>query len=839
MHQYKQITLKFQAFLCLAFISQALVSANQPNLINEQNIQTQSQSNTQQLKQNNASASSIEQIKLAKADDTKSESKPQDSSPNTSDNTDYTGEPRSAHRLDSVVTTAGGFAQNLTLAPASISVVDPKDILTRPVRDIAEAISLVPGVDIDNGVGKTGGYGISIRGMGQAYTLILVDGKRINGSSQDSTFPNGFGESITSFMPPITAIERIEVIRGPASTLYGSDAIGGVVNIITKKNFDKWGASVTYDYTLQESPKFGNSQSISIFTAGPLNQAKSFGLMLRGRQYTRDFVPATDLETFRTSSGTAGQAVRNTIVGLAMGKIWNLGGRLLWNDGKDPKESSWSNSKHSAYLDIDFGHQIYDNSTGLLGSYNKNGNIQPPEAQSGYTSKYNIYRANVIANHDATFLDTDEGLMRKFIMNNSIQYNITGNPNRYITKDSIPNNTNNDQVVNGFRSGDSRDITNHDFIIDHKTNIFFHFGDKFGAKTSFGARYWLNVFKDNLLAIGGAKTQIYQHIGALFAESEFALWDDLFITVGARGNFNSKFGANISPRLYLAYNAIDEWLTIKGGVSTGYKTPALSDLTPGTVGLTRQGRVPIFGNPDLKPESSINYELSFLSDNDYFNASLTGFFIDFNDKIVSTGIIQNGQFVPGANVTCSSTDGCQSRINAQRAISYGFEIYGALNPIDVGYGEITLNAAYTLNQTKIIEGKTGRGQQLTDVPLHNFNAAIFWNTQKFGVFIRGEFKAGHHRGLYRTASGNADADKQIAVLGEFFKPYYLVHLGANVNITKGLRVNLGIYNLFNFNFVDFQPVSGLGTNNMTTTFFNNYNYIREGRRYYLSATYEF
>ena len=113
--------------------------------------------------------------------------------------------------------TASGFEQDLNIAPASISVVTPQDIQSRPVRDLAEALANVPGVSIDSGVTKTGGYGISIRGMGTAYTLILIDGKRVNADS--STFPNGFGDSVTSFMPPLSAIERIEVIRGPASTL--------------------------------------------------------------------------------------------------------------------------------------------------------------------------------------------------------------------------------------------------------------------------------------------------------------------------------------------------------------------------------------------------------------------------------------------------------------------------------------------------------------------------------------------------------------------------------------------------------------------------------------------
>ena len=110
------------------------------------------------------------------------------------------------------VVTASGFHQSHLLAPASISVVSPQDIASRPVRDLAEALANVPGVSIDASVSKTGGYGISIRGMPSSYTLVLIDGKRVNADS--SLFPNGFGDSTTSFMPPLSMIEKIEVVRG-------------------------------------------------------------------------------------------------------------------------------------------------------------------------------------------------------------------------------------------------------------------------------------------------------------------------------------------------------------------------------------------------------------------------------------------------------------------------------------------------------------------------------------------------------------------------------------------------------------------------------------------------
>lgn len=147
-----------------------------------------------------------------------------------------------------VVTSATGYEQKITDAPASISVISQEDLQKKKYSNLAEAIEDVEGVDVRDGEGKTGGLNISIRGMGSANTLILIDGRRQNSSG--STTPNGFGESSNNFLPPLAAIERIEVIRGPMSTLYGSDAMGGVVNIITKKVANEWSGAINVDQTL-------------------------------------------------------------------------------------------------------------------------------------------------------------------------------------------------------------------------------------------------------------------------------------------------------------------------------------------------------------------------------------------------------------------------------------------------------------------------------------------------------------------------------------------------------------------------------------------------------------
>ncbi len=147
--------------------------------------------------------------------------------------------------LEKIVVTASGTAQMLKEAPASISVLDKEDLSERFYRDLTDAMTDIPGVIVTGGGDRED---ISLRGMGSQYTLILVDGQR---QSSRETRPNSDGPGVEgAWIPPLSAIERIEVIRGPMSSLYGSDAIGGVINIITSKTPDAWRGEVRLDATI-------------------------------------------------------------------------------------------------------------------------------------------------------------------------------------------------------------------------------------------------------------------------------------------------------------------------------------------------------------------------------------------------------------------------------------------------------------------------------------------------------------------------------------------------------------------------------------------------------------
>ncbi|AMO82666.1 catecholate siderophore receptor CirA [Obesumbacterium proteus] len=164
---------------------------------------------------------------------------------------------------DVMVVTASATEQNLKDAPASISVITREDLAKKPIQNLKDILQEVPGVQLTNEGDNR--KGVSIRGLDSSYTLILVDGKRV--SSRTAVFRHN--DYDLSWVPA-EAIERIEVVRGPMSSLYGSDALGGVVNIITRKVGKEWHGSLSADSTIQEHRDRGDSYNGSFYTSGPL-----------------------------------------------------------------------------------------------------------------------------------------------------------------------------------------------------------------------------------------------------------------------------------------------------------------------------------------------------------------------------------------------------------------------------------------------------------------------------------------------------------------------------------------------------------------------------------------
>lgn len=189
--------------------------------------------------------------------------------------------------LPNVVVTAAGFEQMIADAPATITVIPKEELEGKAYRNITDALQDVPGVSIEGGAGgKLESTQVNIRGLGEQYVLFLVDGKPLGSSSE--AYYNGFGGGAqVNWLPPMSAIERIEVIRGPMSSLYGSSALGGVINVITKKVSDTWTGSVTLDTTMQQHSEAGNSYQGRYYLSGPLVE-KRLGLTLYGSHFRRE-----------------------------------------------------------------------------------------------------------------------------------------------------------------------------------------------------------------------------------------------------------------------------------------------------------------------------------------------------------------------------------------------------------------------------------------------------------------------------------------------------------------------------------------------------------------------
>ena len=141
--------------------------------------------------------------------------------------------------LSPLVVTAARWPQASSELVADVTVIGPEEIARAGGQSLAEVLQRVPGVEIVMSGGPASTSGAFVRGANSNQTLVLIDGQRI-GSSTSGT--------ATLEAIPLDAIDHIEILRGPASNLYGADAIGGVIQVFTRQGADAFAAHASAGY---------------------------------------------------------------------------------------------------------------------------------------------------------------------------------------------------------------------------------------------------------------------------------------------------------------------------------------------------------------------------------------------------------------------------------------------------------------------------------------------------------------------------------------------------------------------------------------------------------------
>lgn len=367
-----------------------------------------------------------------------------------------------------------------------------------------------------------------MRGLGSEYTLILIDGKRQN--TTRGFIQNGLGNQ-TSFMPPPSMIEKIEVIRGPASIIYGSDAMGGVINIITKKHTDKLASGIQLESKLFEpDSEWGNAYGANAYINTPLIKDKlSLNLRASGRfNEANKFLKPSWVSP--SSNGNPYAAHSSTGSRNFMG-----GFRLNYTP----------TSRDYIYLDS----EVYN---GRLGSLNT--------SSRSITSIQELFKVNSVLSHEG---DYAWGKLSSYVQHSfnliapHANVPIGGSSGEYINWAS-------ERIA---QSAIAQSTYTHNFdlkdygVITFNGGVFYQYENLLGTISS----KWRNM---------------HQNQAAAFAEGKYLISQYISTTLGLRFNYSDRFSSSLNPRFYVNYNPT-RWLTFKTGVASGMQIPGTNQTCDG------------------------------------------------------------------------------------------------------------------------------------------------------------------------------------------------------------------------------------------------------------------
>ena len=676
--------------------------------------------------------------------------------------------------LDTIVVKA---AREELEQAAGLSVISEKAIEKASVsNDIAEIVRKMPGVNL-SGSSTSGQRGnqrqIDLRGMGPNNTLILIDGRPV--TSRNAVRPGRASEQDTrgdsQWVPP-SAIERIEVLRGPAAARYGSGSMGGVVNIITKRPTESE-FSISGHYETPESDLEGSSWRTNVNMSGALTDKLSSRTTLGYHDSEADD-PYINADDALIVDGRGGPAPS-----IAAGRegVENIDARQLFEYAMDAmntvgvevnysrQENRWAGDSQFQTVNEDLVNNLEGETTNKMTRYG---------AAITHRGDYD----NTSSNSYLEYIRTNSERLGEGCcggVEGQIQLPEDGDTPSWskATYDTLNAKSEWDIYFDRHTLTAGAEFRGEKLNNPVVSTLEFEEGFEFGDTNTDPSER--NPETDSYL------------VGA-YIEDNYQITPDWYITPGLRFDYHDQAGSNWSPSVNTTWHFSPNW-SVKAGVSRAFKAPSLYQLDPNYIYYTRGNGCPssipteergcyVLGNNELDNETSWNKELTVsYEDSTNLKAGLTYYRNDYDNRI-------------GAGVDRVAVDSATNRSifqweNQGEAIVEGLESFVTV--------PVTDNVSWYTNITGNIRSeRKDNGEPLSLIPKFTVNTNVDWDITPRWSALAGASYYGKIDAPTRSVTTGDALDG--ALLSR--QPYAIANISTRYDINDSITVGAGVKNLF-------------------------------------------
>lgn len=665
----------------------------------------------------------------------------------------------------------------------------------------------------------------SIRGLGPDQTLVLLNGKRRHQSSHINIFGSrGRGNSGTDLNAiPISAIERIEILRDGASAQYGSDAIAGVINIVLKSDVNQVTGSlnagmrtaktavddVTSSGTDGETFQVGLNYGAAIGSKGFVNFTTDFLTKQKtnrpanedkypGEVYRRQFGDAA-LDNFAMYFN-AGIPINNNASFYAFGGL-NYRDTDAFAYTRDPGDNRNIPAIYPNGFDPHITSRITDKSL----SAGIKSKINEWDVDFNNTFGVNKFHYIIDGTLNASLLEASP--TRFDAGGYQLSQNTTGvNFSRYFKNALSGINVafGTEYRIDNYQifAGEEGSYRNYGIVDSAGTDGFIYPIDTLGKDA--GSQGFPGFRPENVV------DEFRQNLG-LYIDTEFNFSSHFMLGAAVRFENYSDFGNTLNGKLAARF-AVNENLSFRGSASTGFRAPSLVQVYYNTVFTDAQNGVltdrliaknnsPItraLGIPKLKEETATNLSLGLTYTVGGFTATIDGYYVEIKDRIVLTGAFEDTDPEIGDELQSIGVVSAQFFTNALDTKTKGIDVVLSynltlgVNPLklslignfnDMELGQIHVSPALA-GKEDIYFGTREEHFLVASAPPSKISLSADFKVQKFSINLR----AVRYDEVVFIDYGDQE---------DIYKPKLTVDLSAGYQFTQNLSLILGASNLFN------------------------------------------